>query len=1030
MPGNVKYFYRPWSPTNSRSESVDMKMHHLAGNRHRAMAVFAAAALFVAGAGLLFYHLVRVKIQTHEYNELAAISELKSLAVSEWLEERRADARVLSSSPVLARNVGIWLKNTANPTAALHTKARLEAMLLYGQYSSIILSDAAGRVRAAFGKNHYKGLGEATKTMVRRTAESGQLQFSDFYLCDLDQEVHLDFLTPLLDGDKVTAVVILRVDPTKYLFPLIQSWPVPRKSSETLIIRREGDSALFLNDLRFRPQAAMRLKIPLTDTLLPAAMAALGKKGMVEGHDYRGVRVVADVRPIPHSPWFMVAKIDADEINRPVRNMALMVAGLVLVLLLTAGMTISGWYQRQQKQLYKELHQAELERKALASHYEWVLKNANDIVFLADDKQRLIEANDRALEAYGYDRKEMIGLPVASLRSPAARKQLDQQLSQIRASGGLRYQTEHIRKNGQVFPVEISAKYLEIEGKKFFHGVVQDITEKKRAEAEIAERNRFLQLLHECSLGLSSLPEGTDPGDALTEWLKKISGGYAVTFGRYDNERKEIVLKRILMEPGVLGRVEAALGKRILEIRFPVSPENYRLITAEAAGVRSSLHEVSFGAIPKAVSATIGVILGVEKYAAIAYKSEGMLYGTSVIAFKKGQTVQDMTMLKAFGALGAVTLRRVQAEQKMQQAYEELQASYEEIEANNQELAAVEEELRQKNEELTASEQELKAAEEELRQQVEALELAQGEIKRAKDWSENIINLAPNIVVGLGENSKILLFNKYAEKITGRQAEEVMGKSWIDLFIPEEKRQEIYGVWRDIVKNKRVEHNYENPIIGRNNEEFIIAWSNTVLTEDGKFKMVLSMGVDVTEKKRAEEKLLESENKYRLVFEAANVGKSITLPGGEVHTNQAFCDMLGYTCEEMNHKKWQDLTLPEDIDQSRQMIDSILRGEKNSARFVKRYLRKDGSVVWGDVSTVARRDAGGKLLHFITTVVDITERKQAEEKIHHQLAELQRWQAVMLDREDRVMELKNEINELLVKSGQPPRYPSAELKEK
>jgi len=881
-----------------------MKMPHLVKTRRRAMAVFAAAALLITGAGLLFYHLVRVKIQTHEYNELAAISALKAQAIAEWLEERRTDALVLSKSPVLARNVGARLRDPTNPTAALHTRARLEAMLLYGQYSSVILSDTEGRARAVFGKHHVLQLGEATKLMVRRTAESGQVQFSDFYLCDLDHEVHLDFFTPLLDGSKATAVVILRIDPTKYLFPLIQSWPVPRKSSETLIIRKEGDGALFLNDLRFKPQAAMRLKIPLTDTLVPAVMAALGKKGLVEGRDYRGVRVVADVRPIPYSPWFMVAKIDADEIQHPVRNMAFMVAGLVLLLLLTAGVTTSGWYHRQQKQLYKELHQAELERKALASHYQWVLKNANDIVILADEQYRIIEANDRALEAYGYTRKEMIGLPVAWLRSPAARKQLDNQLNQIKASGGLRYQTEHIRKDGRVFPVEISAKYLEIEGKKFFHGVVQDITERKRAEAEIAERNRFLQLLHECSLSLASLPEGTDPGDVLTEWLKKISGGYAVTFGRYDHERKEIVLKRILLEPGILGRLEAALGRRILEIRIPVSQENYRLITDEAAGIRDSLHEISFGAIPKMMSATIGVILGVEKYAALAYQSEGVLYGTSVIAFKKGQPVPDMTMLKAFGALGAVTLRRALAEHKLQQAYEELQASYEQLEANNQELAAAEEELRQKNEELTASEEELKAAEEELRQQLEALEQAQGEIKRAKEWSENIINLAPNIVIGLGENSKILLFNKYAEKITGRRAEEVLGKNWIDLFIPEEKRQELYGVWRDIVENQRVEHYYENLIIGRNNEEFIIAWSNTVLTEDGKFKMVLSLGVDITEKKRA------------------------------------------------------------------------------------------------------------------------------EEKIRAQLAELQRWQAVVLDREDRVLELKKEINDLLVKSGQPPRYPSAELKEK
>lgn len=121
-----------------------------------------------------------------------------------------------------------------------------------------------------------------------------------------------------------------------------------------------------------------------------------------------------------------------------------------------------------------------------------------------------------------------------------------------------------------------------------------------------------------------------------------------------------------------------------------------------------------------------------------------------------------------------------------------------------------------------------------------------------------------------------------------------------------------------------------------------------------------------------------SEARYRSLFETANVGKSVTLPTGEVQVNRAFCDMLGYGPEDMRGKTWQELTPPEEIEPINQRLAPLLRGEKNTARFEKRYIHKNGSYVWTDVSVAVQFDGEGKPLHFITTVVDITERKRVE----------------------------------------------------
>ncbi len=126
------------------------------------------------------------------------------------------------------------------------------------------------------------------------------------------------------------------------------------------------------------------------------------------------------------------------------------------------------------------------------------------------------------------------------------------------------------------------------------------------------------------------------------------------------------------------------------------------------------------------------------------------------------------------------------------------------------------------------------------------------------------------------------------------------------------------------------------------------------------------------------EQLKENETKFKSLFESANVGKSITLLTGEVNVNKAFCDMLGYNPDELKTKKWQDLTPLNEISISQKYIDLMLNGEIDSVRFEKRFICKNMSTIWTDLSVKLLKDKNSNPLYFITTIVDITEQKQAE----------------------------------------------------
>lgn len=136
--------------------------------------------------------------------------------------------------------------------------------------------------------------------------------------------------------------------------------------------------------------------------------------------------------------------------------------------------------------------------------------------------------------------------------------------------------------------------------------------------------------------------------------------------------------------------------------------------------------------------------------------------------------------------------------------------------------------------------------------------------------------------------------------------------------------------------------------------------------------------------KLVDEKVLafkESEEKFRNVFEYSIIGKSITRIDGKLETNNAFCQILGYSNDELSKLKWQEITHVDDVERDQNIIGSLISGEKKSARWEKRYIHKRGNIVWVDISTTLQCDRNGNPLYFITAINDITERKRAVKEI-------------------------------------------------
>ncbi len=149
----------------------------------------------------------------------------------------------------------------------------------------------------------------------------------------------------------------------------------------------------------------------------------------------------------------------------------------------------------------------------------------------------------------------------------------------------------------------------------------------------------------------------------------------------------------------------------------------------------------------------------------------------------------------------------------------------------------------------------------------------------------------------------------------------------------------------------------------------------------GGLRMIVASIRDVTADVEWHRQALEAEQRFRLAFEHSAVGMSLFVPDGHFLTvNDALCDMLKRDAATLMSRTWQELTDPQDVDIDVGLANEILAGERDSYRLRKRYLRPDGSVMWGDLSVAAVRDAVGTVTYFISQIIDVTEKVTSAER--------------------------------------------------
>jgi len=291
-------------------------------------------------------------------------------------------------------------------------------------------------------------------------------------------------------------------------------------------------------------------------------------------------------------------------------------------------------------------------------------------------------------------------------------------------------------------------------------------------------------------------------------------------------------------------------------------------------------------------------------------------------------------------------------------------------------------------------------------------------LRKKTDFLDSLIRCANAPIVAWNPDGKIVLCNEAFEKMVGRRAGDLAGRSLENLF-PEKDRGECLRAMKEASRGGIPSPGVEIPILGKNGETRTVRWmASRILEEDDEdHYTAIAHGEDITERKQAEDRLRESEERFRKIFEGGVLGMAVLgLDFRFVRVNETLCRILGAEEEDLIGRTYLDITHPDHRESDRTQVDRLLKGEIPYYKTEKRYLRENGEAVWVHVTASLIRDEQGNPRYFLAMMENIMDRKTAEEEkrnLESQLFHAQKMETLGSLVAGVAHEINNPVNKIL-----------------
>jgi two-component system sensor histidine kinase/response regulator len=511
-------------------------------------------------------------------DRLQAVADAKVQLTSDWLHAREVEAVSLAAGAEPALLVQHWHDPAQQGTRNAQL-ARLEQIRRVTQFKRVRLLDARGQLL-------WQSPGPAaaaapapsadTQATLQGLATRRQLQRHGPYR-DAAGTLHTDFVLPLappgLPDGQAAPLLVLHLDGEQYLPPTLLDWPIPSATGEVVLLRRDGDSVIYLSKLRQAPDAALRLRLPLADKqLLGSQMATSGAPDgqVLEGTSYQGVPAFGVGHRVPGTDWLLLAKLDHSELYGVAVPEAIWVllTGALALFVVAAGAFLA--WQRQQLALASQAQEAQREKLRVLGLLAAIADSSEDVIFAKDTEGRYTLFNRAGGRTAGRRPEAMIGLDDHALFPPEQAQVLIDIAQQVMATNQTVVREKTLSTvHGDRFFLSTNGPLRDSSGKVIgVFGISRDITDTKLAEVALQRAQRALMASRECG---QAVMRATDEAELLREVCHTVvhTGGYRMCWVGFAEDDAQRTVRPVVHEgpdDGYMGIVQVSWGEGPLSL--------------------------------------------------------------------------------------------------------------------------------------------------------------------------------------------------------------------------------------------------------------------------------------------------------------------------------------------------------------------------------------------------------------------------------------------------------------------------------